>query len=161
MTDKELDSLLDRFASDEITDSEQQQLVNEIMSGPVPAIPDGLEQRLDSTIDSLDYGNRTRRTLTATPRRRFTARILVGIAASVALLIALGVHMSTTPATAVTTPVDTCATPEEAYAEAQKALLIFASALDKGMRQVDVVQATAENVHDKLSKELGRTNIRI
>lgn len=161
MTDKELDSLLDRFASNEITDSEQQQLVNEIMSGPAPAIPDGLEQRLDSTIDSLDDSDRTRRALTVAPHRRFPARIFIGIAASVAVLIALGVHMSTPQATAVTTPVDTCATPEEAYAEAQKALLIFASALDKGMRQVEVVQATADNVHDKLSKELGRTNIRI
>lgn len=159
MTDKELDSLLDRFASDEITDSEQQQLVNEIASAPAPAIPDGLEQRLTSTIDSLDDSDRTRRAITVTPRRRLPVRIIAGIAASVAVVIALGVHMFTSPVPAPPTPLDTCATPEEAYVEAQKALLIFASALDKGMSQVEVVQTTADNVHDKLSRQFDRTNI--
>lgn len=154
MNDKELEKLLDRFASDEITESEQESLIEHIGSQPEPALPDGLEQRLSDTIDALSQADDTRRTIAVTPRRRRhpSLRVIAGIAASVAVVIALGVKLFTAPPTVAPTPLDTCATPEEAYAEAQKALLIFSSALDKGMRQVEVVNATADKVTNQLKK---------
>ena len=154
MNDKELEKLLDRFASDEITESEQENLIEQIGSQPEPAIPDGLEQRLSDTIDRLEEADNTRRAIAVTPRRgrRLSLRIIAGIAAAVAVVIALGVRLFTAPTTVAPTPLDTCATTEEAYAETQKALLIFSSALDKGMRQVEVVNTTADKVTNQLKK---------
>lgn len=152
MTDKELEKLLDRFASDEITDSEQQSLIGHIGSLPEPKTPDTLEQRLSETIDTLAESERTREAITIAPRHKMSWRIFAGIAASVAVVMALGAHLLSAPSTLPPTPLDTCATPEEAYAEAQKALLIFSSALDKGMRQVEVVNTTADKVTNQLKK---------
>lgn len=154
MTDKELDNLLDRFASGEISGSEQQSLIDQINSHPLPELPEGLEQRLSETIDTFAEAEHTREAITVATRKKTSWHILTGIAASVAVVIAIGVHLFTTPATMPPTPLDTCATPEEAYIEAQKALLIFSSALDKGMQQIEMVQTTTDNIHNKVMQQL-------
>ena len=59
MTDKELDILLDRFASDEITEAEQQRLIDGLASLPEPEMPDMLGERLAETIDTLAATDRS------------------------------------------------------------------------------------------------------
>lgn len=149
MTDKELERLLDRFASDEITGSEQQQLIEQLEAAESPAMPDGLEHRLAATIDTLDASERTRKSISLRPRRKYPLRVIAGLAASVAVIVALGVHMFTPQPSTPTTPLDTCATPEEAYAETQRALLIFSNALNKGMEQLETARATTVEINDK------------
>lgn len=150
MTDKELDKLLDRFASDEINESEQQQLIEQLESAENPTpLPDGLEHRLAATIDTLDASERTRKSISLRPRRKFPLRVIAGLAASVAVTVALGVHMFTTRPSTAPTPLDTCATPEEAYAETQRALLIFSNALNKGMEQLETARATTTEINDR------------
>ena len=157
MNDKELDILLDRFASDEITEAEQQRLIDGLASLPEPEMPDMLGERLAETIDTLAA---TRRAITPVRSRRMPPlRVITGIAAAVAVIITLGVRLFTaTPAPVSPTPLDTCATPEEAYAEARKALLIFSSAIDKGINQVEMAKATAADIHDKVARQLNHLN---
>jgi hypothetical protein len=54
------------------------------------------------------------------------------------------------------TPQDTCASPAEAYAEAQKALLMFSSALNKGVQQVETVHETTEKIQENVNQQLKR-----
>ncbi len=70
MNDKELDILLDRFASDEITEAEQQRLIDRLASLPEPEIPDMLGERLAETIDTLAATDLTRRAITPVHSRR-------------------------------------------------------------------------------------------
>ncbi|MBQ8240039.1 MAG: hypothetical protein IJZ38_04280, partial [Bacteroides sp.] len=63
------------------------------------------------------------------------------IAASLLLLFGAGWYLQDD-----TPRKDTCATPEEAYAEAQKALVMFSTALNKGMKQMDALHETTERV---------------
>ena len=53
---------------------------------------------------------------------------------------------------------DTCATPEEAYMEAQKALTQFSMALNKGMEQMEVLQTTTKRVEMNIQKQLNKIN---
>lgn len=161
MNDKELDTLLNRFASDEITEAEQQRLIDGLASLPEPEMPEMLGERLADTIDTLAETDRNRRAITPVRSRHMPPlRVITGIAAAVAVVITLGVRLFTaTPAAVPPTPLDTCATPEEAYAEAQKALLIFSTAIDKGMNQVKMVEATTADVHDKVTRQLNHLNL--
>ncbi len=160
MNDKELDILLDRFASDEITEAEQQRLIDGLASLPEPEMPEMLGERLAETIDTLAATDLTRRAITPVRSRRMPPlRVITSIAAAVAVVITLGVRLFTaTPAPVSPTPLDTCATPEEAYAEARKALLIFSSAIDKGFNQVEMAEATAADIHDKVARQLNHLN---
>ena len=90
MTDKELDILLDRFASDEITEAEQQRLIDGLASLPEPEMPDMLGERLAETIDTLAATDLTRRAITPVRIRRMPPlRVITGIAAAVAVIITL------------------------------------------------------------------------
>lgn len=162
MNDKDLDILLDRFASDEITETEQQRLIDRLTSLPEPEMPDMFEERLAETIDTLAATDMTRRAIKPIRHHRMPPlRVITGIAAALAVVITIGVHLFTaTPAAVSPTPLDTCATPEEAYAEAQKALLIFSSAIDKGINQVEMAETTAAEVHEKVARQLNHLNLK-
>lgn len=54
------------------------------------------------------------------------------------------------------TPQDTCSSPTEAYAEAQKALFMFSSALNKGVQQMETVHETTEKVQKNVNQQLKR-----
>ena len=160
MNDKELDILLDRFASDEITEAEQQRLIDRLASPPNRRYPTCSESDWPRPSTPLAATDLTRRAITPVHSRRIPPlRVITGIAAAVAVIITLGVHLFTaTPAPVSPTPLDTCATPEEAYAEARKALLIFSSAIDKGINQVEMAEATAADIHDKVARQLNHLN---
>ena len=116
MNDKDLDILLDRFASDEITETEQQRLIDRLTSLPEPEMPDKFGERLAETIDTLAATDMTRRAIKPAGHRRMPPlRVITGIAAALAVVITIGVHLFTaTPAAVSPTPLDTCAPPEAA-----------------------------------------------
>lgn len=91
-------------------------------------VPEGLEQRLSQAIDSWQEAGRRFRLLTF--RRSFS------IAASVALLVGVGVMLFNTSAR-TSTPVDTYTNPMEAYAETQRVLTIFSNTIDKSMQSLE------------------------
>jgi hypothetical protein len=47
---------------------------------------------------------------------------------------------------------DTCATPEEAYAHTEKALLLFSEALNKGIRPIEEMGKTSKNIRKQINK---------
>lgn len=122
---------------------------------PEPRVPDGLGDRLSSMIDEWD--TRERRTLKVNKHRR-TLRLqwIASIAASLLLLFSVGMYLylpSTTSA-----PEDTCGTPEEAYAQAQKALVMLSASLNKGMNEVETVKETTSKVRENVYQQLNRIN---
>ena len=115
--------------------------------------PQGMEQRLENLIDQWD--TQERRTIKAEKRRNTLRLQWIGnIAACLLLLFGAGWYLSDqgTHSTAQ----DTCATPEEAYAQAEKALVMFSTVLNKGMNQMAEVRTTTEKAERTLQKQLNK-----
>ena len=140
-----IEALLERYYDAQTSEAEEQRLKDFFLHEEVPAhlqaekemflqlqatdVPEGLEERLSQSIDRWGKKHRTLR-----------LQWIGSIAASLLLLFGAGWYLQEPPRK------DTCATPEEAYIEAQKALVLFSTALNKGMKQMDVLQETTERV---------------
>lgn len=148
MTNKELERLTDRFATDDITPGEQQRLLDAI---PDAEPPEGFGARLGEMIDTLDRADRRR-------RRIRLWRTVAGIVASLAVVVSIGSYLITSPPAASAQPLDdTCATPEEAYAQTQRALLIFAQAIEKGEKEmVKADSVTVSTMNTVISNITGK-----
>ena len=137
--------MLERYYDAQTSEAEEKQLKDFFLHEEVPPhlqaekemflqlqaseVPEGLEERLSQSIDRWSKKHRTLR-----------LQWIGSIAASLLLLFGAGWYLQEPPRK------DTCATPEEAYVEAQKALVLFSTALNKGMKQMDVLQETTERV---------------
>ena len=140
-----IEALLERYYDAQTSEAEEQRLKDFFLHEEVPAhlqaekemflqlqatdVPEGLEERLSQSIDRWDKKHRTLR-----------LQWIGSIAASLLLLFGAGWYLQEPPRK------DTCATPEEAYVEAQKALVLFSTALNKGMKQMDALHETTERV---------------
>ena len=140
-----IEALLERYYDAQTSEAEEQRLKDFFLHEEVPAhlqaekemflqlqatdVPEGLEERLSQSIDRWGKKHRTLR-----------LQWIGSIAASLLLLFGTGWYLQEPPRK------DTCATPEEAYMEAQKALVLFSTVLNKGMKQMDVLQETTERV---------------
>ncbi len=157
----ELRTLLDRFYGGEATEAEERQMRElletttgeefeadkRIIAGleqSVP-VPDGLEDRLSRAIDGWEaaekMAERKRRMM---PKAPMWWRV-AGIAASVAIMVGVGMTMNRGQHGGTGEPADTFSDPQEACAATEKALTIFAKALNKSMDGVEF----AEQVSDK------------
>lgn len=140
-----IEALLKRYYDAQTSEAEEQQLKDFFLHEEVPAhlqaekemflqlqetaVPEGLEERLSQSIDRWSKKHRTLR-----------LQWIGSIAASLLLLFGAGWYLQDSPRQ------DTCATPEEAYAQAEKALVMFSTALNKGMKQMDALQETTERI---------------
>ena len=140
-----IEALLERYYDAQTSEAEEQRLKDFFLHEEVPAhlqaekemflqlqttdVPEGLEERLSQSIDRWGKKHRTLR-----------LQWIGSIAASLLLLFGAGWYLQEPPRK------DTCATPEEAYAEAQRALVMFSTALNKGMKQMDALHETTERV---------------
>lgn len=117
-----------------------------------PPIPEGLESRLNTCIDQWD--TQEKRTLKVKKGIRQRRLQWAGsIAASLLLLFSIGTYLY-----GPQTPKDTCATPEEAYAQAQKALTAFSVAINKGIAEMETAQSTATRMQENINEQLNRIN---
>lgn len=108
-----------------------------------PALPEELEERLSAQIDRWERQEKSAARLRRlNPFARYAA---TGIAAAVLLAAGIGIFHSTDSG-----PKDTFDDPREAYAETQKALQLFAKALDKGTRQMEKVKTTTQDIQEKI-----------
>ena len=140
-----IEALLERYYDAQTSEAEEQRLKDFFLHEKVPAhlqaekemflqlqasaVPEGIEERLSQSIDRWGKKHRTLR-----------LQWIGSIAASLLLLFGAGWYLQEPPRK------DTCATPEEAYAEAQKALVMFSTALNKGMKQMDALHETTERM---------------
>lgn len=117
--------------------------------------PEGMESKLSSLIDKWD--THERRTLKVKKHTR-TLRLqwMANIAAGLLILFSVGIYLYK-PYT-VSTPQDTCATPEEAYAQAQKALIMLSTGLNKGIEKIESVQEATEKIQENVNEQLNRIN---
>ena len=151
----EIEQLLVRYYDGETNEAEEKELKKFFAQEDIPAhlLAEGLESKLSGLIDEWD--TRERRTMKIKKRTRIIRLQWMGsIAASLLLLFSVGMYLYkpyTSP-----TPQDTCASPAEAYAEAQKALLMFSSALNKGVQQVETVHETTEKIQENVNQQLKR-----
>ena len=152
------DKELKRFFTDEEVPAHllaEKELFLQIATQPEAEVPEGLEDRISRQIDEWD--TRERREIKVKKHTRTIRMQWIGsVAASLLILFSVGMYMYKpyTPST----PQDTCATPEEAYAEAQKALLMFSSTLNKGIKQVETVHETTERMQENVNQQLNRIN---
>ena len=131
----------------------EKRLFMQLASQPEPETPEGLESKLSGLIDEWD--THERRTTKIKKHTRIIHLQWVGsIAASLLILFSVGMYLYKpyTPPT----PQDTCSSPTEAYAEAQKALFMFSSALNKGVQQMETVHETTEKVQKNVNQQLKR-----
>lgn len=168
----EIERLLARYYDGETSDTEEKELKRffteedvpahllaekeifmQLAAHPAPEIPEGLESRLSRKIDEWDTGER--RTLKIKKHIRALRMQWIGsIAASLLILLSVGLYLyKPYPA-----PQDTCATPEEAYAQAQKALIMLSSSLNKGIEKVESVQEATGKIQENVNEQLNRLN---
>ncbi len=169
---KYIEALLERYFDGQTTEAEEQTLKRLLNDTEVPVhlqaekemfrqlqafkTPAGMKDRLESLIDRWDTQEQRIRKLSG--RRHILRMQWAGsIAASLLLLIGAGWYLyESTPM--IPTSQDTCATTEEAYAQAQKALVIFSTALNKGMAQMETVQEATEKVEENVNRHLNKLN---
>ena len=168
----EIERLLARYYDGETSETEEKELKRFFTEEDVPAhllaekeifmqlaahlapeIPEGLESRLSRKIDEWDTGER--RTLKIKKHTRTLRLQWIGsIAASLLILLSVGLYLyKPYPA-----PQDTCATPEEAYVQAQKALIMLSSSLNKGIEKVESVQEATGKIQENVNEQLNRLN---
>ena len=165
MNTERINELLERYYEALTTEAEEEELRRFFVEGEVPAhlmgerelfmqlqasaeipVPEGLEDRLSVAIDEWAA-------LEERPKhgRIYRLRWISGIAASIAVILAFNWSLYE-PARR-----DTCATPEEAYAQAHDALMQFAQALNKGTQQIAMVHSTTEKIEESISEYLTLT----
>ena len=104
--------------------------------------PEGLEERLGNLINQWEFSEQKAQK----KHRVFRLQWIGSIAASLLLLIGMSWYMYEPPRK------DTCATPEEAYAHAEKALILFSETLNKGLRPIEEMQKTSQSIRKQINK---------
>ena len=153
-----IERLLERFYNAETSEQEEQELKDFFHHGEVPPhllaekemfmqlqasdAPEGMEERLGNLIDQWELSEQK----TQKKRRIFHLQWIGSIAASLLLVIGISLHFHEPQRK------DTCATPEEAYAHAEKALVMFSEALNKGIRPIQDMEKTNENIRKQINK---------
>ena len=122
----------------------EKRLFMQLASQPEPETPEGLESKLSGLIDEWDTHER-RSTKIKKHTRIIHLQWVGSIAASLLILFSVGMYLYK-PYTS----------PPEAYAEAQKALFMFSSALNKGVQQMETVHETTEKVQKNVNQQLKR-----
>ena len=163
-----MERLLARYYDGQTSEAEERELKRFFTKADVPGhlqrekklflalqaednVPDGLEERLSHRID--EWATHERRTLAVKRGTRIRRLQWIGsIAASVLLLFSVGLFLNKP-----STPKDTFSTPEEAYAEAQRALTLFATSLDKGIAELRTVQMTTGRIQEQVNNQLNPT----
>ena len=114
-------------------------------------IPEGLEERLSAKIDEWDAASRT-----VAIRPKHNARKYIALAASFILVCGIGLYFALAPTNKGT--IDTYDDPEIASLEAQKALQLLATNLNKGMAQYEAANAKGRQAEEILYKQLTKIN---
>lgn len=121
-------------------------------------VPSGLEAHMSACIDEWERVAQTG----MESRKRITHRIFLrrcmGMAAGLLLIFSVGTYLYHT-SRFQTLPEDTCASPEEAYAEAQKALLLFSHSLNKGLAQVEKAEEATGKVKKVVEKHVNNLKV--
>ena len=153
-----IENLLKRYYNAQTSEQEEQELKDFFCHEEVPShlqaekemflqlqatdAPEGLEERLGNLIDQWELSEQK----TQKKRRIFHLQWIGSIAASLLLVIGISLYQQEPQRK------DTCATPEEAYAHAEKALVMFSEALNKGISPMKNIEKTNGNIRKQINK---------
>ena len=154
----QIEKLLERFYNAETSEAEEQMLKDFFLNEEVPPhlqaekeifvqlytsdIPYGMEKRLGKLIDEWEVSEQKAQK----KPRIYHLQWIGSIAASLLLLIGMSWYLHQPQRR------DTCATPEEAYVHAEKALLLFSEALNKGIRPIEDMGKTNKSIRKQIKK---------
>ena len=110
-----------------------------------PEIPADLNDKISKAIDS-----KARKTV------YMRLRIIGGIAAMICVIFSINAYI--TRYDDAITAKDTCATPEEAAVQTERALMAFSKALKKGQSNIDRAEQTTEGVNKIIIEKLKNLN---
>ena len=134
--------LREYFAGDEVDD--------EFASIEVPS---DLEQRLNAAVDS--WADSEKQKVESKRQFRLVKFIpTIGIAASIAILFVIGSLVMNIGQTRE--PADTFTNPEDAYAETQRVLALFAGTLDKGTEGLEIADQGREKALAMVMEQLNK-----
>ena len=164
---KNIEDLLERYFNAQTSEAEEQRLKDFFFNEDVPLhlqrekeiflqlqaaqIPEKLEEKLSKQIDQWAIQEQF---VKKNPQRR-TLQWIGSIAASLLILFGMGWYFNDIQSN---NRQDTCATPEEAYVHTEKALMMFAQALNKGVKQMEVIQERTDKVERNIQKQLNKLN---
>lgn len=166
----ELKSLLDRFYDGMTTETEESRLRELLADDGLPDymaadkalldamaqdtacdVPEGLESRLSAAIDGWEEAEKKRRR-TGTRVRIISMRRIASVAASVAVVLAIGFGMNHYSGSAEQPEMaDTFTDPNDAYMATEKALMIFANAINRSVEGMEMAGSVSCDVFDKIS----------
>ncbi|NCE73156.1 hypothetical protein [Odoribacter sp. Z80] len=156
VTDEAEEKELKRFFTEEDVPAHllaQKEIFMQLGDFSEPEIPDGLECRLSAKID--EWAICEKRTLKVNRTGQTRARWVGSIAAGLFILFSVGICLYKPYSS---TMQDTCVTSEEAYVQAQKALVMLSVCLNKGVAKVESLQETTGKVQESVNKQLNRIN---
>ena len=171
MRTNKINELLERYYNAQTTEAEEKELKRFFMEEEVPSylllekdiflqlqastydaeVPIGMEDRLSKAIDSWE-SNEKHTIEYQRSKRSYKLQWIGSIAASILIIVSIGwYNWGAKPVRK-----DTFATPEEAYMEAQKALVKFSIELNKGVKQIENLNVTTERVEENILKQLNK-----
>lgn len=172
----EIEDLIARYYKGETCEAEEKELKHFFAEEDIPShlladeafflqltacsereVPEGLEEKLNNLIDEWDTHEK-RAQKVSNPRRGIRLKWIASIAASLLILFSVGIYVCDSQI--ASTPKDTCSTPEEAYVQAQKALMVLSASLNKGIEDVEMVQKTTDKIRENVYQQLNRLNNR-
>lgn len=121
----------------------------------LPPVPQGLEERLGKLIDKQESEDKEGYSITLPHRERWSGSLhrwwIVGTAACLLLAGSIRLEM-------MQPPEEENLTPEMAYAETERALLLFAHTLNKGVEQMTTAQLATQRMQEKINRTLNQIN---
>lgn len=165
----ELKSLLDRFYDGMTTETEESRLRELLADDGLPDymaadkalldamaqdtacdVPEGLESRLSAAIDGWEEAEKKRRRA-GTRVRIISMRRIASVAASVAVVLAIGFGVNHYGGSMEQPEMaDTFTDPNDAYMATEKALTIFANAINRSMDGMETAEYISDRALDKI-----------
>lgn len=166
-------ALLRYFEGENIPDElvEERDLFLQLNNTQPIEIPVGLESRITNLIDTLAESE-LEKVAFIVPKRINRSQLWIrvgGVAASIAILFSIGAYINNSSDDGANTPSqlvqnvelkDSFKDPNEAYREAEKALLLVSANLNKGVNSISVVSYNIDKSNTILDKSVNRINIK-
>lgn len=161
--------LLHYFEGDNITEElvEEREIFLQLSKAHPIEVPVGLELKLNDLIDTLAE-NESVSIAPQKVKKLSTQQLWLrigGVAASVAILFSIGLYIGSEERVGTPSELtqelqlkDSFEDPTEAYKEAEKALLLVSSNLNKGVNQISVISDHIDKTNTILDKNVNRIN---
>lgn len=172
MRTDEIQELLKRYEEGCTSEQEERELFRFFSEEEVPACmqadkayfgqlnawrEEEAEHRLSALIDRWEAEEKHRPWQRKHAMHALRRQWWAGIAAGVALLFAAGLYLYEMHLEPEQEPV--CLTPEEAYRETEKALVLFSATLNKGLKEMEAIPQVTGKMQETIQEQLNQLKI--